>query len=110
MRTLDFVVDRQLMYKHPACDFNNLVAGSVGYLRAKFHFSKEWDECNRKVARFWIGDREVPVLLDEEGSCNIPPEVLTGKVFKVKVVGAKVEGSEAIFKIETMKVRVKQEV
>lgn len=110
MRTLEFVANRQLLHKVPDCDFSGLVSGSVGYLRAKFHFSKEWDECNKKVANFWLGEREQPVALDENNECDIPPEVLTGRAFKVNVVGAHVDAGKAVFKIRTMKVRVKQEV
>lgn len=110
MRTLEFVADRQLLYKVPNCDFSGLVSGSVGYLRARFHFSEEWDKCNKKVASFWFGDKEYPVTLGEDCSCDIPSEVLTGRSFKVKVIGACVEEGKAVFKIETNKTRIKQEV
>lgn len=41
MRTLEFVVKGQKMIKKADCDFTNIIAGSKGYLRAKFYFVYE---------------------------------------------------------------------
>ena len=106
MRILEFNVTKQRITKMQGCDFNDLVAGSVGYLYAKFHFSKnEWNPCKNKVARFWIGEQEYARMLDENNACEIPPEVLTGKRFGVSVLGASQD-----YKIETNKINVRQEV
>ena len=61
MRTLRFTVDGQTIRKNPDCDFSGLVAGSVGYLRANFKFSKEWFGCT-KAASFWFDGLEHAVL------------------------------------------------
>jgi hypothetical protein len=89
----------------PGCDFSGIVAGSVGYLRAKFHFtSREWARCT-KAARFWCGDKEYAVLLDDDNSCDIPAEALKEDRFHVSVLGAKTG-----YRIETTKLKVRQEV
>lgn len=104
MRTLKFVVNGQTIKKQTDCDFSGLVAGSIGYLRAAFTFSSEWNDC-RKAASFWLGDQEHGRLLDENDSCMIPEEALTGEMFKVSVTGVKPD-----YKIKTTKTKVRQEV
>lgn len=105
MRTLEFVVEGQLIKKKTDCDFSNIVAGSVGYLKAKFYFSSEWDGC-KKAASFWSNDgNEYPVLLDSNDECVISPHALTGERFQVSVTGAKTN-----YKIKSTKTKVRQEV
>lgn len=104
MRELIFVVDGQLLRKKADCDFSHVVAGSVGYLKAVFEFSREWDGC-RKAASFWLDDAEYAVLLDDSNSCTIPEAILTGEKFQVSVVGVKPG-----YKITSNKTKVKQEV
>lgn len=105
-RILEFNVNKQRLRKCPDCDFTGIVAGSIGYLRAKFNLSpEEWQDCTIKVARFWLEDKESSVKLDKNNSCDIPPEVLTGEMFAVSVLG-KSQG----YQIETNKFEVKQEV
>ncbi len=108
-RILEFDVNKQRLTKKRDCNFANIVAGSIGYLKAKFYFSQdEWRDC-RKAASFWIGEegaeQEHARLLDENDSCEIPPEVLTGDKFKVSVTGVRPN-----FRITTNKTKVKQEV
>lgn len=106
MRILEFEVKKQRLMKRQTCDFSGLVAGSIGYLHAKFHFSKdEWGSCTQKVARFWIDDDEHAVFLDDDNRCEIPPEALVGDKFKVSVLGV-----APGYSIETNKICVKQEV
>lgn len=106
MRILEFNVAKQRITKKQDCDFSGLVAGSVGYLYAKFHFSEnEWSRCTNKIARFWIGEREYAKILGDDNTCVIPPEVLIGKRFEVSVIGAANN-----YKIETNKINVRQEV
>ena len=106
MRTLEFNVSKQRLTKKMGCDFSCLVAGSVGYLQAKFEFSeKEWSKCSTKIARFWIEEQEYAKCLDENNCCTIPPEALTGSKFGVSVIGA-----APGYQIETNKIYVRQEV
>lgn len=106
MRILEFNVTKQRLSKKIGCDFSGLVAGSVGYLRATFHFSNDdWSKCSTKIARFWINEQEHAERLDENNSCVIPPEVLIGSKFEVSVVGA-----ASGYRIETNKINVRQEV
>ena len=106
MRTLEFNVNKQRLTKRLSCDFSGLVAGSVGYLQAKFYFSEdEWDKCTTKIASFWINEKEQAIRLDETNSCVIPPEVLTGSKFEVSVIGA-----APGYKIKTNRINVRQGV
>lgn len=90
MRTLQFIVSGQDLRKDPNCDFDGLVAGSEGYLKAQFTFTSEWDKCSI-VARFWKGDEEHAVFLDN-GCCKIPPAVQNNKTFKVAILGKHPDG------------------
>ena len=104
MRTLEFKVDKQVLRKQPGCDFSNIVSKSVNYLKAKFHFSKEWNGC-KKVASFWLDEKEYPVLVDKNNECKIPSDVLVGGCFYVSLTGAKQDG----YRINTTKYKVRQE-
>ena len=109
MRILDFRVRGQNLGKLPGCDFSNIVAGSQGYLLAKFHFvGTEWDEC-KKVASFTVGELEHPVVLDENDECVIPAEALRGEQMIVKVIGGRV-GTEYRIPTGPMTIKLKQEV
>ena len=115
MRILDFRVDHQALCKLPGSDFSKIVAGSSGYLRAKFHFSEDWDEYIKRVAHF-VGEdgTEGAVPLNENNECDIPSEVLTGREFKVTMYGAgeirKDEETDKFPVIGTSTWKVKQEV
>ena len=104
MRTLKFIVSGQTIRKSPDCDFSGLVAGSKGYLKAKFQFSNEWHGC-KKAASFWLDGKEHAVLLDDFESCLIPDEALANDKFEVSVTGVKNK-----YKITTNKTKVRQEV
>ena len=104
-RILEFEVNKQRLTKTRDCDFTNIVAGSIGYLKAKFYFSQnEWRDC-RKAASFWIDNEEHVVLLDEFDICIIPQEVLAQDRFSVSVTGVRSD-----YRILTNKTKVKQEV
>lgn len=103
MRSLKFVVNAQQISKDPECDFSGLVAGTKNYLKAYFTFSEEWKECKLAVS-FWRGRKEYAYSL-ENGSCIIPPEVLTGATFSISVTGQK-----GNYRITTNRVTVRQEV
>lgn len=103
MRLLTFDVNSQHVTRDPDCDFAGLVAGTRKYLKARFSFSHEWDECTL-IASFWRGGKEYAVRL-KDGECDIPPEVLTGKTFSVSVTGQRGD-----YRITTNRVTVRQEV
>lgn len=88
MRTLKFIVDKQIIKQDSSCDFSGLVPGSNGYLKAEFSFSKEWDGC-AKVAAFYsrLGNEYEPQMLKNGSTCIIPAEALSKKIFKVQVRG-----------------------
>ena len=112
MRLLEFQVREQVLMKKPGCDFSNIVAGSSGYLRAKFHFAEDWDEYHKRVAEFTNENGfGHATLLDENNECDIPPETLTGNFFMVRMYGAgeKPVNDEMPF-ISTSSWKVKQEV
>ena len=103
MRELRFIVDGQIIKRDPECDFDNLVPGTAGYLVAVFDFSEEWNNTVR-VAAFYGDKGECPPQILKDGhSCIIPEEALTGKRFKIGVLGK----SKKI-KITTNKVEVIQ--
>ena len=105
-RILEFVVEKQRLMRKRDCDFSGLVAGSKGYLKAKFYFSKEWDGCTR-IANFETVERDpYPVKLGEDNICLIPHEVLGGDVFHVSVLA----GNKSGYRIGTNDMRIKQEV
>ena len=85
MRTLTFIVDKQMVTKQG--DFGGLIAGTKGYLHAWFRFSADWSG-TRKVAVFTCSTGEYPVLI-VGGTCAIPDEVAACLTFKVYVVGRK---------------------
>lgn len=104
MRLLVFNVNSQCVHKDPECDFSHIVAGTKKYLRAKFNFSDDWNGCV-KVASFWRGEKEEAVMLNSNGTCDIPPEVLTGATFRVSITGQRND-----YRIITNKIIVRQEV
>lgn len=87
MRVLKFIVDGQIIKKDPNCDFENLVMGSEGYLKAEFSFSHDWDNTS-KVVGFWSRGKEcTPQALKDGKTCIIPDEALLGRAFKIWVIG-----------------------
>ena len=104
MRTLKFIVDGQILRQDPTCDFNNIVPGTEGYLRAEFAFSQEWDR-TVKVVSFTRGNKEfTPQVLKDNKSCTIPSEALEWRIFQLKVIGRRSD-----FKIITNKIAVLQD-
>lgn len=104
MRTLEFNVEAQRLTKKVDCDFENIVSGSIGYLKAVFYFSDEWRDCI-KAASFWLNGQEYSILLDGDDACVIPSEALTGNHFLVSVTGVKPG-----YKIKSTKIKIRQEV
>lgn len=104
MRLLQFNVNAQTISKDPECDFSNLVSGTSGYLKAKFKFSEEWDNCI-KIARFFRGNNEYATCLDCNNECDIPEEALVGATFRVSVLG-----QNNNYRINSNSLSVRQEV
>lgn len=90
MRILEFNVDKQKIVK--GGNFEGLIAGSKGYLKARFSFSSEWNGY-RKAAVFKCLSGEYPVLING-CMCDVPDEVAACMSFKVSVVGKR--GSETM--------------
>ena len=103
MRTLSFIVDGQTIKKDPKCDFEHIVSGTKGYLKAHFTFSSEWESCV-KVARFFRGSKEVAVVLEND-ECFIPDYALVGTTFRVGAIGAYDN-----YRITTGTIAIRQEV
>ena len=88
MRSLKFIVDGQSLMPDPSCDFDGLVPGTDGYLKAEFTFSEEWN--NRvKIASFFsvFGKEYIPQVLKDGKSCTIPNEALLRREFRVMITG-----------------------
>lgn len=102
MRELRFIAEKQKLKKDLDCDFRNIVAGSVGYLRAVFETTSEWNRC-AMVAKFSGGGNEdfAPVV---DGKCVIPESVLGGRSFVVQLLGTRGDG----YKIASTEVIVLQ--
>ena len=105
MRILKFIVNGQIITKDPNCDFDGLIPGSNGYLKAEFSFSPEWKNY-AKVASFWsvMGKEYTPKKITDDRNCIIPAEALQKRTFKIQVVGMDINGN----KIKTNKVAVSQ--
>ena len=88
MRTLRFMIDKQIIRQDPDCDFTNLVPGSEQYLKAEFSFSPDWDG-SKRVAAFYsrLGTEYPPQVLTDGKTCMIPSEALEKKIFKVRIYG-----------------------
>lgn len=91
MRTLVFDVSEQKIEKNPKCNFSNIVSGSENFLIAKFNFDKTWNGYGR-VAVFKKLFDEYPVIINKNGECLIPSEVLRMGSFQVSVVGKTIDG------------------
>lgn len=85
VKYLDFIIVGQTIQRAPECDFSGLVAGSRGYLRARFRFSGDWVGC-RKVVIFSAKGKDYPAALINN-TCEIPAEALTCELVKVRAVG-----------------------
>ena len=103
MRTLKFIVSGQKLSLDPAGDYTGLVAGSVGYLRARFELDRSWHGC-KVAASFWRGEEEHAALVIN-GVCLIPAEALEERMFGVSLTGVR-EG----YRIVTNKLYLHQEV
>lgn len=101
-RVLSFRVNEQKLEKDPSCSFEEIVAGTRGYLRARFTFNRAWNNC-ACIAVFRKLLDEYPVVLKAK-ECDIPAEVLDWDTFHVKIVGKRSDGVV----ITTNEVEVKQ--
>lgn len=102
MRVLEFRVRGQEIAQAAGCDFSGIVRGSMGYLKARFIFDKEWDGCRKAASFFDANGKEhaVPVM---DGECEIPAQALTGSSFSVSVTGMR-----SGFRIKTARLTIMQ--
>lgn len=85
MRNLNFNVSGQRLSKEG--DFDNIVVGSKGYLKAVFTFDPEWKGFARVAVFKPNSGNEIPVAIDANGECLVPNEVTDCACISVKVVG-----------------------
>ena len=72
MRTLVFKVDGQTIHPNSLSEIGGLVAGTSGYIKARFLFSDDWKGCAKVVAFNSIhGEEFKPCGLDEDNSCSL---------------------------------------
>jgi len=85
MAQITFVVQNQTIRR---TDRFNVVADSHSYLYAGFEFTTdEWDDIE-KTAIFTRNGTSYEVLIEQDGECLVPHEVLAGKgMFDVSVFG-----------------------
>ena len=105
MRYLNFKVKGQTIGPIRIGELNGLVAGTSGYVGARFLFSDDWKGC-AKVAAFNLvdGTELEPSALDKENSCLIPRAVLEYHEFDMKLLGRGTGG----YVITTRPIRIKQ--
>lgn len=82
-------------------DDSVIVADSKNYLRAKFQFStEEWQ--GTKTAIFKKGDVIKKQILDENGECDVPWEVIKSSCFTVSVfAGDLITTGEVVVRVKT---------
>ena len=104
MRYLKFNVKEQRIIPNSIGETEGLVAGTRGYLGAKFSFSEAWNGCAKVVAFYDKDGREFsPVVLGKDGSCIIPSDVLEYHEFKMRLFGKNNE-----YQINTCPITIKQ--
>lgn len=77
---LTFDVEKQIIMR---TDTEKVVTNSMNYLYARFTFSEEWT--GEKTAVFSAQKKTYNALLDENNTCLVPWEALTGSIFTVSV-------------------------
>lgn len=104
LRTLVFNVKEQSIYPNSPSDIGGLVAGTSGYIRAKFLFSDDWKGCIKVVGFKSLDGKEFdPQSLDRENSCFIPSEALEYHEFEIQVFGRHRD-----YTITTRPIKIKQ--
>lgn len=88
MRVLTYKVKGQRLIA--TGNHSGLIAGTKGYLKARFEFDNDWKDCVKVVSFF--NDVEYAVKLEDDNLCFIPNEALTNSTFKVKVEGRRSDG------------------
>lgn len=107
MRELIFDVKQQRLTKNKDCDFGHIVAGTKGYLVAKFNLDENWDDCVVAVSYFDTEGNESGDILDKNCISYIPASVLKGEWFEIRLVAFNNSNN---YMITSNKVKVEQEV
>ena len=90
MRTLSFVVDRQIIKRDSKCDFKDLVSGTRGYICFQFSFSKDWEGTKKAISFLNKDGSEIDAgLLDESGSYSISDRIASKTEITFKLYGVK---------------------
>lgn len=101
MPTLTFDVENQVIRR---TDNFKVIAGSQNYLYAKFTFTSDWGD-GAKTAQFYAECSDDPpydVILDSDGVCLIPWEVLQYGDTRVRVdvfAGTRITTNYAVFRV-----------
>ena len=104
MRTLVFNVKNQMIQRDSSCDFSGLVAGTSGYLKAKFILSDAWNNCAKVAGFFSKDDKELtPCVLESDNTCLIPADALKYHEFKIRLYGKRKD-----YTITTQPITIKQ--
>lgn len=105
MRTLVFNVRGQTIHPNSLSEISGLVAGTSGYIKAKFLFSDDWNGCAKVVAFSTIDGKELtPAKLDFDNSCIVPADALEYHEFELRILGKGIGD----YTIKTRPIRIKQ--
>ena len=106
MNTIDFIVEGSIIKLDPQYDVSKLVPGGNKNLKAKFKFSDEWNKYVKAAAFFSrLGVEYKPQIINNMGVCDIPPEALEAKHFKIQIIG---KGDNNLLPLRTNKLEICQ--
>lgn len=92
--TLNFKVMEQRVYYDKVM---TPVADSVGFLKAKFKITgSSWEKIDKKYVIFTYGEESYPAVLNENGMCEVPWEVIHAPGFLVSLMGGSRLTTEAV--------------
>lgn len=88
MKDLKINVNGQTLSKENSSDWNDIMIGSIGYIRFVFIFDSDWKQCPRKAVHFESEglDTFMPVI---NGICVLPDEFANAKKVKISLIGEK---------------------
>lgn len=85
MKILKLEINEQQIKKIDSAAYQNIIAGTKGYVLFKFYFKKGWEKCN-KIAIFKSGEKEVLKKI-VNNTCYMPEEFSDEGMIKLSVVG-----------------------
>lgn len=88
MYTLSFNVNKDRLYLIPE-ESDDIPMNAEESVVAYFNFSSEWKDA-AVVIGFYNADGECPPqVLMEDSYCNVPPEAVSGRWFRLVAIGKK---------------------